>query len=214
MELKQKFKKIDCEDSRQYDPSKLIDQSRAVEIMDNFSREAPSFFGENLLFGFVFGGFAKGYATTDHDLDCFICLKSYDESQVANFHEWYFSLHAEYDLAPDIEMPGSIMDQRHLSEKLNFATTNPLKPTIESNYEKQAIVWADIMLGEKACKIGNFAELNSFEHTVRGLNQRWRKELITILGDEVDLETTKLPITRLFRKSVKYLKKGDRLLPP
>jgi hypothetical protein len=214
MKLKKEFKKIDCENTRQYDPSKLIDHCKVVCIMDTFAREVPDFFGKNLSFGFVFGGFAKGYATADHDLDCFICLKNFNDKQVSNFREWYFSVHSQYDLSPDIEMPGSIMDEKHLSEKLRFAIANPLKPTIESSYEKQSIVWADIMLGEKASKIGDLTQLNSFEHMVRGLNQRWRKELIAILGEEVDLETAKLPITRLFRKSVKYLKKGHRLLQP
>ena len=102
----------------------------------------------------------------------------------------------------------------HLREKIQFAVNHNLRPIIESYYEYQAIVWADIMSGSKAAKIGDLKILDSLEQVCELLPQRWRRELLEILGPQTDPEVAKLPITRLFRRCVTYEKKGDRFTPP
>jgi hypothetical protein len=214
MTLSERFKNIDTVEGRTYDPSKLLDHKIMIKVYDEFREAVPRIFGNNLVFGFVFGGFAKGYAVNNQDADFFISLHDYYLEQIAEFHEWYFDLHERYGFAPDLEMPGSITTLAHLQEKISYAARTPLRPVIESSYEKQCIVWADLMSGEKAAKIGDLNALNEIEVSCEGITQRWRKELLTMLGEKATLDIAKLPITRLFRHSVKYLKEGDRMIPP
>ena len=214
MSLAEKFLKTDEVVGRIYNPREMLEPKVLKEIYDRFRNDVPPIFGNNLVFGFLFGGFAKGYAVKDQDADFYICLKEENAEQIANFREWYFNLHAHYDFAPDVEIPGSISTWAHLNEKINFAVQTPLRPVIETSYEKQCIVWGDIMSGEKAAKIGDLNKLNEIEVCCEGLTQRWRMELLRILGEKADLEASKLPITRLFRKAITYQKIGDRNLPP
>jgi|GEM_PF-6963128 len=214
MSLAKKFSKTDEVAGRIYNPREILEPEVLKEIYNTFRNEVPPIFGDNLVFGFLFGGFAKGYAVKDQDVDCYICLKEENIKQVAKFREWYFNLHAHYNFAPDVEIPGSISTWDHLNEKIDFAVRTSLRPVIETSYEKQCIVWGDIMSGEKAAKIGDLSKLNEIEIACEGLTQRWRIELLRILGEKADLEASKLPITRLFRKVITYQKVGDSNVPP
>ncbi|MFM0204684.1 hypothetical protein PQR53_33145 [Paraburkholderia fungorum] len=203
-------KKIDDIHTRIFDPKKLLDVSIVDAVFEEFRNVVPNIFGSNLAFGFVFGGFAKGYAVSNQDADFYICNRKEERNQVDNFRFWYFDVHERYGLWPDIEVPGSISTLSHLREKIEFAKNLPLRPIIETHYEAQSIIWCDIMSGPKAAKIGDLTLLNEIETSCELLPQKWRREALSLIGENVDLETTKLPITRLFRKAVKYMEQGDR----
>lgn len=213
-QLTKGFEKVDLVEGRVFTPKKLLAPQIVRDVYTDFRKNVPAIFDDNLVFGFIFGGFAKGFAAQDQDADFFLCLHHLNPKQIENFHAWYFDLHRKYGFAPDLETPGSIGSLEHVIEKLEFAIKTPLRQVIETSYEKQCIVWADLMTGEKAAKIGDISTLNDLEQKCEGLPQRWRQELLAFQGANADLETAKLPITRLFRKTITYLKQGDNMSPP
>jgi predicted nucleotidyltransferase len=196
----------DTPGQRVYDAAKLLSEWCVQGIFDRFREDVPDIFGENLEFGFVFGGAAKGYAVANQDIDFFICLRCWDERAVERFRRWYFELHAELGLVPDRRDPGEAMTLARLEEKLEFVRAQPLRRVIETYYEYEAIVWADVLTSAKAAVIGDAAMLERICRRCECLPQRWRRELLGFAGDGVDREITKLPVTRLFRRYVKYLK--------
>lgn len=49
---------------------------KIAEVSSQFQLKIKEIFEENLVFAFIYGGLAKGYAlTSDHDIDMLICLK-------------------------------------------------------------------------------------------------------------------------------------------
>ncbi|WP_371171202.1 hypothetical protein [Aliiroseovarius sp. 2305UL8-7] len=197
----------DDPDTRVYEPSKLLPLEVIQAVFDEFRRDVPVIFGENLSFGFCMGGFAKGYAVNNQDADFFVCLRHKRRAEVEVFHKWYFDLHERYELVPDIKDPGEIMSEPELFEKLSFVSSRVLRDTIESYFEYEAIVWADIISGAKAAVIGHLDKLNEYEVMCELLPQRWRMELFEMIGDDLDIETAKLPISRLFKRAINYQKK-------
>ena len=87
---------VDSTDNRYFDPARLIDPPKLAEVFREFRQVAPDIFGENLAFGFVFGGFAKGYAVENQDADFFICLLRDNQRQLEIGREWYFDLLKRY----------------------------------------------------------------------------------------------------------------------
>lgn len=203
----------DTPKGRVYDNRRLLKPEVIVAVYEEFRRETPRIFGEDLAFGFIFGGFAKGYAVENQDADMLLCLHRMAEPRLERFREWYFDLHRRYQLTPDRNDPGEVMTPQRLEEKLLYAAATPLRPVIETYYEYEAIVWADVLVGEKAAFIGDLAILDAMTRLCDGLPQRWRGEMLRFHGDVPDPEVAKLPTTRLFRRSVTYLKEGDNSPP-
>lgn len=206
--------KVDTVAGRQYNPDLLLDPETILIVFDEFKTVAQQIFKKNLAFGFVFGGFAKGYAIKGQDIDMFICLFDENSDEILRFQQWYFDVHRRFDLAPDVQWPGEITTVSHLKEKLLFLKSVRLRPIIETNYEYEAIVWGDIFCDMKGAKIGDLGLLNEMENLCAGLSQKWRKELIAMHPTPIELETAKLPLTRLFRRLVKYQKTGCIKTPP
>lgn len=205
---------IDVVTTRTFKSSNLLPYQYIKLVQDEFMSVVPRIFGKILVFGFMFGGFAKGYAVSNQYADFFICVYEEKSEEIESLRKWYFDLHERYDLAPDIEAPCSLTTLTHLREKMDFAHGIRLNSTIVWNYEKQAIVWADILTGAKIGKIGNLHLLCNLEESCCVLPQKWRKELVDLLVGPIDPEVAKLPLSRLFRHVVTYEKKENRLTKP
>ena len=145
----------DTPGQRVFDARKLIEPTVVTEIYGEFRRAAPGFFGGDLVFAFIFGGFAKGYAVQNQDVDIFVCARRAASAPTDKFRSWYFDLHARYDLIPDRADPGEVMSPERLEEKLLFAAQTPVRAEVQTYYEYEAIVWADILCGEKAAVVGD-----------------------------------------------------------
>jgi hypothetical protein len=199
--------------ARIYRPAHLLGASVVQQVLTEFRDAVPRLFGGDLCFGFVFGGFAKGHAVRDQDADCFICVRAINPVALSTFHEWYFDLHARHRLTPDRTDPGEIMTSERLLEKLRFLREHRLRTRIETYYEYEAIVWADALAGPRAASVGDLNDLETKVMLCETLPQRWRAELLALVGASADLETAKLPLTRLFRRLVHYEKHGDNSRP-
>lgn len=198
---------------RTYDPKKLLSDKIIKSVFDEFRDVAGKIFGQNLEFGFVVGGAAGGYAVEDQDIDFFICINRHNDVQYKNWLAWYFKLHDKYGLKPDRTDPGEIVERDTLIEKLKFVRHRPLRPVIETFYEYEAIVWGDMLTGNKAAMVGSLEKLNLILEIVEDLPQRWRIQILKMIGNKVSLETAKLSTTRLFRHAITYLKEGNNTRP-
>jgi len=193
---------------KEYLSKEIID-----DIVFNFSNVVPNIFRESLLFCFICGGFAKGYATNQHDIDMFICVKEVPEKEfMDDFLNWYFSIHKKWGLPPDCKYPGEIVVIKTLEEKINFLSHRRLRRTIKTFYEYEAILWTDMISGKKIGLIVQDDVFFILEKTCKGLERRWREEVAQALGltphvlGDTDLR-------RLFKKFLVYKKKGKNNPP-
>jgi predicted nucleotidyltransferase len=192
-----------------YLPASVVDN-----IANEFSVVATSIFRNNLLFAFIFGGFAKGYATVHHDIDMFVCVDSYIVDEIERFRAWYLAIHSHFSLPPDDRYPGEIVAKSLLDEKVRFLEGRPLKPEIETLYEYEAILWTDALSGRKLSVVGDRSALAIFERRCSRLEELWRSEVSEMLGQPAPELFAHLDLRRLFKKvPIVYHKLGDNTKP-
>lgn len=185
-----------------------LPKATILEISQRFEAKVPGLIGQSLVFGFIFGGFAKGYATISHDIDMFICVRHLDADSVSRFRHWYFDIHREFRLTPDLNDPGEVLTLADLEKRIAFLEITPLRKEIETYYEYEAIVWADVMSEAKIAIVGDVSELAELEFRCKELAKRWRNEVRAILGVENEDAIANLDLRRLFKKAITYLKKN------
>lgn len=187
-----------------------ISQSVVKKIESLFEENVQSIFGENLCFAFLFGGFGKGYATISHDIDMFIVVHNQPKQAVIDeFHSWYFSLHKEFNLSPDVQFPGEIIVFDYLKEKIDFLSKRRFRQIIPTYYEYEAILWGDALSEKKKGVVVKHPDFYNLVMTASKIFQEWRKDISQIYlaeYDEAYLNT--LDLRRLFKKAgIKYLNK-------
>lgn len=181
---------------------------RIGKIICRFEADVPALIGHSLLFGFIFGGFAKGYATWNHDIDMLVCLQEWERDTAERFRQWYLAMHEEFGLPPDHDDPGEVLTIADLVARLSFLERTPLRREIETYYEYESILWADVIAEAKVAIIGDKAALESVELRCKALARRWRSEVARMLGvAEDDSELAQLDLRRLFKRVITYLKK-------
>lgn len=198
---------------RVYNSKFLLDPDIVKAILCRFRCDIPSIFNDDLLFGFIVGGFAKGYAVSDQDIDMFVCVRKYDEAKAQEFRNYYFDLHKEFHLVPDSGKPGELMTLGRLQQKIALINFRSLRPTIHSYYEYEGLLWTEMLTGVRAAQVGDMNILNSVVESCEILPQRWRKEVYELTGDDLSEEERKLSIHRLIKCArkkgyINYVKYG------
>lgn len=150
-------------------------------------------------FGFVFGGFAKGYATATHDVDLFVCLRRLDEQSIIDIRRDYFLLHERHSLQPDNDDPTEIMSIDQLQTRLALAASRSLRPVIETYEEYEAICWAEIIVGAVAEFVGESDLFFSLREQIAHLPQKWRIEVLGLMPPPIETEVAKLSTLRLLK---------------
>lgn len=192
-------RKTDSTEGRIFNKELLLKEDIVKAILSRFRYDIPPLFGTNLAFAFVAGGFAKGYAVEDQDIDMFICVRKYDEDQVKSFNEYYIKLHEEFDLVPDMSKPGELMTLGRLAQKIALVNARKLRPIIESYYEYEGLLWTEMLTGVRAAQIGDMNLLNQFVELCETLPQKWRHDVYNLIGENIDINIAKLPIHRLIK---------------
>lgn len=203
-------KELDKESMKQYDYL----PSRAVrEIVQQFEPAVPEFFGDTLVFGFIFGGFAKGYATASHDIDMLVCVQEARDPSVHQFRTWYYDVHQKFGLQPDCIDFGETLVEADLLKRLTLLEATPLRHEIETYYEYESILWCDVISGPKIGVVGDAHAVSEYEARCSALMERWRDEAIIMLGIRDREGVAHLDLRRLFKRAITYLKKDppDRL---
>lgn len=150
-------KNIDIDLSMQ--PS--IKRDKQIEpIVKAFQNLAIEVFGENLIFGFIFGSAAKGKLTVrgpgQDDLDTFICLKENDQIAVENYLKRLALLHHEYSLKVDGTFPAEIMTLESLEKTIN--SLGEIVVSVDkliTGKEFDRMFWAHALTDKKTGFIGN-----------------------------------------------------------
>jgi hypothetical protein len=186
------------DDLRQFDPELLLTSRKVAEVLrgaEEMMRTYASMGG----FGFVFGGFAKGYATSEHDIDMFLCLETVDDCTREQIRSDYFALHHYHGLPPDEKDPCELMTVLELAVKLKISSDRPLRPVIETYEEYEAICWTEILTRAVAAFVGSHRLFGDLRGSVAHVPQRWRRELFAMLPKPLDPKDARLSTLRLMK---------------
>ncbi|WP_146778762.1 hypothetical protein [Actinomadura craniellae] len=178
-------------------------------IEAEFTAMVPEIFGDRLGFAFVFGGFGKGYGGWNHDIDMFVAVDLLPTDDGARFISWYFDLHRRLGLPPDHDYPGELVALDDLDRRLALLESRRIRGVIETQYEYEAILWADALIERKLGVVrGPAITQDGFEHVLERaarLGARWRTEIRAIRSESPE-ELDRLDLRRLFKGHVRYLK--------
>ena len=128
----------------------MIRKLTEERINNDFIAGVKELFGDNLAFGFICGGFAKGYWNENHDIDTFICVKKPISKETAiKYLKWYRDLHEKHNFPPDLDYPGEIVELDILQERLKLLHALKLELKVTDINIREAILWADMLVGGK-----------------------------------------------------------------
>ena len=192
----------------------FVEETTVEKISDEFKQKTKEIFQENLVFAFIFGGIAKGYAKdVSHDIDMFICLSDRNNEQESKFRAFYFAIHNKFNLTPDYTDPGEVVSLSELKNSLFLLENMKISPVMKAYKEYEAIVWGDVFAGKIISPVGNIKLLESIQQQCATYPDKWRANILTQM-DQYTLKTEwesikNLNITRLFRRYVTYLKQKE-----
>lgn len=163
-----------------------VEQHIVDEILAEVQRGLNKIFGNNLVFGFVCGGFSKGYADKEHDVDIFVCLSRKEtEKEYDEYLRWYFALHKRYGVKPDYDYPGEVVTYDYLIETLSILKTLVLTLEIKDVRTKKAIIWADMITSKTAGHTGRYLELlNKLKYEYKEYPEKWKCEVLALISEE------------------------------
>ncbi len=163
-----------------------MDSKIVEEILIEVEAKLSEIFKDNMLFSFVCGGFAKGYADENHDVDTFICLKDEPSKETEDeYLKWYFDLHKRYKVKPDYNYPGVLITYDKLIETLNILKTLKLTLKIDDVWTKRAIIWADMITSKTAAETGSDLELlYKLKAEYENYPDKWKNEVLALISEE------------------------------
>lgn len=156
------------------------------EILAEVQIKLKEIFKSNMLFGFVCGGFSKGYADENHDVDIVVCLKdNLSKETEEEYLQWYFDLHKRYKIKPDYNYPGEIITYERLMNTLDILKTLKLTLKIDDVPTKKAIIWADMITSKTAAETGSNLELlYKLKTEFAKYPAKWKKEVLALISDK------------------------------
>lgn len=183
---------------------KIIQQ----EFVPVFQEKMKDIFGTNLIFAFICGGFSKGYANENHDIDTFICLQKHSDKQVEKYIEWYFNVHKYYNLPADYTDPGEVVEFDYLLSSLEILKNFEFNTLEVKDYKLyESIVWGDMLSDKIIGMTGDLDTLGKLQKQCFGYPEVWKKQVLNLIPKEdASFWIDKAP-QLLMEKYVKYPKK-------
>lgn len=187
---------------------------RCAAISEQVRIGLPRIFGDNLVFGFVCGGIAKGYADNFHDIDTFSCVRSLPDPQTEDaYYRWYFELHREFGLPPDFDYPGEVVTLERLSRVLKILKTLKLTLSIDSVDTKKAIIWTDMITGGIAGRTGQEQDLLDAIIAEYGIYPaQWKREILDLIPPEERSQWENVVHTLIMERYMRYPKHDGKKL--
>lgn len=181
-----------------------------------FQIAIPKIFGSNLVFGFIGGGLAKGYADYSHDIDMAVICKERNPTHDENYKEFFYTLHEKYGFKtennPTIDISfGIASDIDKLHSMLNILDHLTVTPIVQSFDTFEAVVWGDMMSSTVIGLTGDVQYFKTVQNKCATYKDRWRKQIIEncIGNDTFSVEKSfvdNTDLTLLFERFVTYLK--------
>lgn len=159
-------------------------QIKTIEkILSEVKIKLNEIFGNEMIFGFVCGGFSKGYADENHDVDIFVCLKNDLQIEKEKIYLlWYFDLHKRYGIKPDFDYPGEIVTYKKLIRVLEKLKYLKLTLKIEDILTKKAIIWADMITSKTAAETGSSLKLlYKLKKEYGKYPNQWKQEVLSLI---------------------------------
>lgn len=137
-----------------------------------------SFFGSNLVFGFVFGSVAKRRATHRSDIDTMVVLHRTDEEQTEHYLCWLRQYHQEVNMKVDYTYPVEIVTRQFLDECL--ASLERITMNIESTDPQtlDIVVWVEVLTGVKRGIVGDINLLFAYAKKVGKYPKIWKRQVL------------------------------------
>lgn len=156
------------------------------KIRKDFMDGVCKIFGDNLAFGFICGGFAKGFWDNNHDIDTFICVKKPINKEIARTYlKWYYSLHKKHNFPPDYDYPGEIVEFDVLRKKLKLLHALKLELKVTDLDIREAIIWADMLVGEKMGLLSNIPKVfSALQGEYASYPEKWKNEVLSLVSEE------------------------------
>jgi acyl-CoA reductase-like NAD-dependent aldehyde dehydrogenase len=152
-------------------------------VLDHFKQIALDSFGDNLVFGFVFGSAAKGKLKTkgqeQDDLDTFICIKDANDEAVSNYKNNLIQLHHHYGLKVDDAFPTEVMTLNKLKETIDhLSDLNVSLDKKITGYEYDHLFWTHALTDQKAGFIGQGRVMSSLIKQAMPHIYRWKNQIM------------------------------------
>lgn len=190
----------------------MIRKLTEERINNDFITGVKELFGDNLAFGFICGGFAKGYWNENHDIDTFICVKKPISKEVAiKYLKWYSDLHEKHNFPPDLDYPGEIVELDILQERLKLLHALKLELKVTDINIREAILWADMLVGGKLEPVCNeLSVFNSLQNEYANYPEKWKKEVLSLISQEEKLDWQNRDYGLIMEKFMQYPKSDAR----
>lgn len=171
---------------------------RRVIIINAFKKEVRMLFGNNVIFAFLAGSFAKNQIKKESDIDMFICLKNHDKNKERFFKKWYLRIHENHAFKPDRKFFYEVVSIKELNNKLDLA--NKIKPRllIKNRDLYDGLVWAGMLITNCEGFIGN--------KKIFSRKKKLAKKIITSWSKAIYRELKNMTSDDLLKYVVKYEK--------
>lgn len=190
-------------------PLKKVPPDICKRIFVDVRESLDEIFGENLLFGFVCGGIANGYADYGHDIDIFVCVDGdVSNDKLEKYYNWYFKLHSQYNLPPDKDYPGEIVSKEKLMKTLGLLNDLDLKLKVTRIDIKEAIIWCDMITGGIEAITGSIRELMNIRNSYGHHPDQWKQKVLSQISPEERMLWQDKSHTLIMERYMQY-PKGD-----
>ncbi len=99
--------------------------------------------------------------------------------------KWYYRLHKKHNFPPDDDYPGEIVELAVLQEKLKLLHTLKLELKITDVDIREAILWADMLVGEKVGLLCNTLQVfSALQKEYVSYPEKWKNEVLLLLSAE------------------------------
>jgi len=146
-------------------------------------------FGENLVFAFVFGSFAKGFGRQGHDIDTFVCVERIVEEEALRYSASMRELHDVHGCVVDERYPFELVDEARLERMTREAPTLVLDLDDNDADTFDLVTWVQVLSDAKTCRIGSLAKLQRYEEIFAGIPERWKAHALSHCEDRERLRT-------------------------
>lgn len=140
-------------------------------------------FGNDLLFSFIFGSYAKGNQKQTSDVDIFGCIKHLSDVKLKRFVEWYLQFHYKYGIFPDFMYPGEIISEEKLDSIVKNSNSIEFR-TYNSADVYDAIFYTQILMDKKDNLLGNTKLLDEYIKKTERYVSIWCRKIYELLIKE------------------------------
>jgi len=164
------------------EPSRL---ALPASFGDELGTALRACFGDTLVFGFVFGSFAKGWGRAGHDLDTFVCVTRRDAGAEAAYARWLRDAHARLGCVVDEAFPYEVVELGRLEELARSEIALDLASNSAALFD--ATTWIQILGDAKLFVHGSRDHLAHFEAAFRDRPQAWKDAALVRLPADTPL---------------------------